>query len=272
MLSNITIGQYFPAKSVIHRADPRVKLVLTIALIVVIFLADSFVSIGVCAAFCFLTVLLTRIPFKMYLKTVKAIWPVLILTSVLNIFYITGEGDPLLSWKFIRIYSEGIERALFIAIRIFLLLIISSALTYTTSPSELTDAIERLLSPLKFIGLGNAVHTFAMMMSIALRFIPTLIEETDKIMSAQKARGADMESGGIIKRIKALLPILIPLLFSSVRRADDLAKAMECRCYNGGTNRTKMKQLHMAVRDWMLILASVALLAAVILLRIFPIV
>ncbi len=271
MLNNITIGQYFPTNSVIHRADPRIKIVLTVALIVIIFLASGFVSLGICAAFCALTVLLTKIPVKMYLKTLKAIWVILVFTAVLNIFYISGEGDPLFKWKFISIYREGIERAIFIAVRIFLLIIISSALTYTTSPTELTDAIERLLSPLKFIGLGGAVHIFAMMMSIALRFIPTLIEETDKITSAQKARGADMESGGLIKRVKALLPIMIPLLFSSVRRAYDLAEAMECRCYNGGAGKTKMKQLHLAPRDLFLSLATLLLLAAVIVLRIFPI-
>lgn len=271
MLNNITIGQYFPAKSVIHKADPRIKILLTIAIIVILFLADGFVSLGICAAFCGITIACTRIPLKMYLKTLKAIWAVLLLTAVLNVFYISGEGEPLFHWKFISIYTEGIERALFIAIRIFLLIIVSSALTYTTSPSELTDAIERLLLPLKLIGLGNAVHIFAMMMSIALRFIPTLIEETDKIMSAQKARGADMESGGLIKRVKAMLPIMIPLLGSSVRRASDLAEAMECRCYNGGSGRTKMKQLHMGLRDLFLTLATAMLLVVIILLRIFPI-
>ncbi len=272
MLSNITIGQYFPAKSVIHRADPRIKILLTIATIVILFVADGFVSIGVCALFSLIIMVLTRIPIKMYFKTLKAIWVVLLLTAVLNVFYISGNGEPLFKWKFISIYPEGIERAVFIAIRIILMLIISSALTYTTSPTELTDAIERLLSPLKLIGLGNAVHVFAMMMSIALRFIPTLIEETDKIMSAQKARGADMDSGGLIKRVKALLPIMIPLLFSSVRRAYDLAIAMECRCYNGGNGRTKMKQLHLQMRDLFLSFATVIFLAVIILLRIFPII
>ena len=272
MLNNITIGQYFPANSVIHRADPRVKILLTVAVIVILFLASGFVALGICAAFCILLILLTKIPVKMYLKNLKAIWAVLLLTAALNVFYITGERDPLFKWKFISIYTEGIERAVFIAVRIFLLIIISSALTYTTSPTELTDAIERLLSPLKLIGLGGAVHVFAMMMSIALRFIPTLIEETDKIMSAQKARGAEMDSGNLIKRIKAMLPIMIPLLFSSVRRAYDLAEAMECRCYNGGAGKTKMKQLHLALRDFALVFGVIILLASVILLRIFSVV
>ncbi len=272
MLNNITIGQYFPAKSVIHRADPRIKILVTLLLIVTLFMAGNFTALLLCGGFTIFSVLLTKIPFKMYLKTVKAIWVILFFTAILNIFYSTGEGDPLFKWKFISIYSEGIERAVFIAIRILLLLIISSALTYTTSPSELTDAIERLLLPLKFIGLAGAVHIFAMMMSIALRFIPTLIEETDKIMSAQKARGADMESGGLLKRAKALIPIMVPLLSSSVRRATDLAEAMECRCYNGGKGRTKLKQLHLVFRDWLILFFAVLLLAAVIILNNFPLI
>ncbi len=269
MLNNITIGQYFPSNSVVHRADPRIKILITIISIVALFLASGFVGLAVCAVFCLMTVLFTKIPFKMYFKTLKAIWVILAFTAVLNIFYTGGEGDPLFRWKIFAVYTEGIERALFIAVRIVLLIILSSALTYTTTPSELTDAIERLLTPLKFIGLSSAVHAFAMMMSIALRFIPTLIEETDKIMSAQKARGADMETGGLIKRAKALLPIMIPLLSSSVRRATDLAEAMECRCYNGGKGKTKLKQLRLRFSDFVLLTVTLLLLAAVILLKIF---
>ena len=264
MLNNITIGQYFPANSVIHRADPRVKILLTVAVIVILFLASGFVALGICAAFCILLILLTKIPVKMYFKNLKAIWAVLLLTAALNVFYITGEGDPLFKWKFFSIYTEGIERAVFIAVRIFLLIIISSALTYTTSPTELTDAIERLLSPLKLIGLGGAVHVFAMMMSIALRFIPILIEETDKIMKAQMARGADFETGGLIQKAKALVPILVPLFISSFRRATDLAMAMEARCYNGG-DRTKMKPLKYETRDYITYVVFAIYLALMIL-------
>lgn len=248
MLKDITLGQYFPAKSPIHRMDPRAKLLFVILLIVFVFIAGNYIAIGVMAAVVIGLVLISRVPFKIYLKNLKSILPIIIITSALNALYI-DSGTVLFEKWIIKITTGGLERSAFMAVRIALLILVSALLTYTTTPTELTDAIERLLSPLKFIGLGSAVHTMAMMMTIALRFIPTLIEETEKIMSAQKARGADMESGGLMKRMKAMLPILIPLLISSFRRAYDLAEAMECRCYNGGKGRQRMKQLKLSSLD-----------------------
>ncbi len=248
MLKDITFGQYYESGSVIHRIDPRVKIVLMILLIVFIFVSQNMYALLLSTFFVVCVLLISKVPLKMYLKNMKAILPVLIFTAIINLFY--GEtGTVLLSvWKF-TITTEGIYKSVFMALRIALLIFISSVLTYTTTPNDLTDAIESLLSPLKFIGLKSAVHTLAMMMTIALRFIPTLVEEAEKIMNAQKARGADLESGGLIDRVKALIPILIPLLISSVRRAYELAEAMECRCYNGGEGKTRMKQMKMAVRD-----------------------
>jgi energy-coupling factor transport system permease protein len=262
MLSNITIGQYFPLNSPLHRADPRIKLLLTIEMIVAVFVSDHPFTVALCASIVLVGAAISKVPLKMYLKMLKSVWPVILLTAVLNVFYVSGR--TLWSWWIFNITYEGIERSVYITVRIILLIVVSSMLTYTTSPTELTDAIERLLSPLRFIGLGNAVHTMAMMTSIALRFIPTLIEEADKIMSAQKARGSNMEEGGLMQRVRALLPILIPLLISASRRAYDLAEAMECRCYHGGKGRTKMKQLHMHSRDLVISLVCVAVLAAAI--------
>ncbi len=247
MLKDITFGQYFDSKSLLHKADPRLKIVLMILFIVFIFLAGNMVSLCFSALCVVAAVLLSRVPFKMYLKNLKAILPILIFTAILNLFY--GEGEPLISFWVIKITSEGIYRSVFMALRILLLIIVSSVLTYTTTPNDLTDAIESLLSPLRFLGLKTAVHTLAMMMTIALRFIPTLVEEAEKIMNAQKARGADLESGGLTQRVKALIPILIPLLISSVRRAYELAEAMECRCYNGGEGKTRMKQMKLMRYD-----------------------
>lgn len=252
MLKDITFGQFFDSASVIHKMDPRIKTLLMILLIVFIFLAQNAYGLALATAFVVLIIFVSKVPIKMYLKNIKAILPVLILTGVINLFY--GEGtaaDVLFDFGFwgLIITKGGIYRAVFMALRIVLLIISSSVLTYTTTPNDLTDAIEGLLSPLKFIGLKTAVHTLAMMMTIALRFIPTLIEEAEKIMNAQKARGADLESGGIVKRVKALIPILIPLLISSIRRAYELAEAMECRCYNGGEGKTRMKQMKLHIRD-----------------------
>ena len=248
MLKDITFGQYFEGNSLLHKTDPRIKIVLMVWLIVFIFVSGNLFSLWLSTLFVLGTLLISKISFKMYLKNMKAILPVLIFTAIINLFYGDG-GTVLLSvWKF-SITTDGVYRSLFMALRITLLIFISSVLTYTTTPNDLTDAIESLLSPLKYLGLKNAVHTLAMMMTIALRFIPTLIEEAEKIMNAQKARGADLESGGLIERVKALIPILIPLLISSVRRASELAEAMECRCYNGGEGKTRMKQMRMSVRD-----------------------
>ena len=246
MLSDITIGQYFPGDSLLHRMDPRVKLVLIFAYIILVFIPQNWVGLGIAVAFLVFAVACSRLPLRLVWKSVKPIIPLIILTSALNIFYV-DKGVELVHWGFFRLTTGGLTTAAFIAIRILCLIAGSSLLTYTTSPTTLTDAMERLLKPLKVLHVN--VHELSMMMTIALRFIPTLIEETDKIMSAQKARGADMESGGLMQRIKALVPVLIPLFVSSFNRAYELATAMECRCYQGGDGRTRMKQLHMAARD-----------------------
>ncbi len=248
MIKDITIGQYYPSNSVIHRLDPRLKLISLISLIVFIFLAKSFISLGYLVFVVLTLIAITKVPFGMYLRNLKSILPIIILTALLNMLYVP-EGSVLVKWWLITITDDGVSRAIFMALRIIILIISSAMLSYTTTPTELTDALESLLSPLKLLGLGTAVHTIAMIMTIALRFIPTLVDETDKLMNAQKARGADFESGGIIKRIKALIPILIPLLISSVRRASELAEAMESRCYSGNGVRTRMKQLHFKAID-----------------------
>lgn len=267
MLRDITFGQYYDSKSVIHRTDPRIKMILMILFIVFIFVSQNFISLLFSSACVLAVILISKVPFKMYLKNMKAILPVLIFTAIINVFY--GEGGKvLLQFWIIEINTAGIYKAVFMALRILLLIFISSALTYTTTPNDLTDAIESLLSPLKFIGLKSAVHTLAMMMTIALRFIPTLIEEAEKIMNAQKARGADLESGGLIDRVKALIPILIPLLISSVRRAYDLAEAMECRCYNGGEGKTRMKQMKLSFSDFFVSFIVILMCATVIVFNI----
>ena len=257
MISDITLGQYFPAKSVLHRADPRMKICLTIFVIVLIFTSQNFFSLGLVVAGVAAAMVLSKIPIRLYLKSLKAILILVILTSVLNIFY--GTGEPLWQWGIFRVTLNGILNSIFVSVRIVILILTTSILTFTTSPTQLTDAIERLLRPLA--RLHVPVHEFAMMMTIALRFVPTLLEETDKIMSAQKARGADMESGGLMQRIKALVPVLIPLFVSAFRRAYDLATAMESRCYHGGEGRTKMKILKLGQTDW-LILGTVLLFFA----------
>lgn len=268
MLNDITFGQYFASDSLIHRLDPRAKIVMLIAAIVLVFIAQNFVSLFFVALLTFLIMALSKIPIRLYFKSIKVIIPIIIFTAILNVFY-SDAGTLLVEvWK-IKIYSGGLFRAGYMAIRVLLLILVSSVLTYTTTPNDLTDAIERLLSPLKFIGLGSAVHTMSMMMTIALRFIPTLIEETNKIMNAQKARGADIDSGGLVQKVKALLPILIPLLISAVRRAYELAEAMECRCYNGGKGRKRMKQLHLSVRDYFAFAVLVCFLAVTICSNIF---
>ena len=260
MLRDITIGQHFPGNSLVHRFDPRLKLVLTILYIVLLFAASN--PLGLALSLIFLAVMyaVAKIPFKLILKSLKPIFPIIVFTAVLNLFFVSGEGDPVFKLGFLTVYAEGIRYAVLMAVRVMALIAGTSLLTYTTSPIVLTDAIEQLLKPLG--RLHFPVHELAMMMSIALRFIPTLIEETDKIMSAQKARGADFDSGSLARRAKALLPILVPLFVSAFRRADELATAMECRCYNGGEGRTRMKVLHMGRNDavalifWALILAG----------------
>ena len=260
MMKDITIGQYFPGNSLLHRLDPRMKLVLTLCFIVLVFLPQNWFGLLTVALFLALVIGLSQLPLRLIWRSTKPVLFLVLFTSILNVLYV-AEGTTLVHWGFIHITTGGLTSAGFIAARIFCLILGSSLLTYTTTPTALTDAIERLLSPLKVIKVNP--HELAMMMTIALRFIPTLMEETDKIMSAQKARGADMESGGLIQRVKALVPILIPLFVSSFRRAYDLAMAMECRCYQGGEGRTRMKQLKTARRDW-LALAVYLLVGAVI--------
>lgn len=245
MIRDITIGQYFPGGSVVHRLDPRMKLVLTFFYIVMLFIATNPIGLTIGIVFLILTYGVSKIPPSLILKSLRPVVPIILFTSLLNMFFI--EGDALLTiWK-LRITVQGVTTAVVMSIRIICLIAGTSLLTYTTSPIALTDGIERLFAPLKRFHMP--VHELAMMMTIALRFIPTLIEETDKIMSAQKARGADLETGGIMQRARALIPILIPLFVSAFRRADDLAMAMECRCYRGGDGRTRMKQLKMTTTD-----------------------
>ncbi|MGN0602010.1 MAG: energy-coupling factor transporter transmembrane component T family protein [Oscillospiraceae bacterium] len=266
MIKDITLGQYFPGNSPVHRMDSRVKIILTIVFIIMLFAADDLWGLLVGIAFTALTFAISKIPFKMILKSLKPIIPIVIFTAILNLFFIR-TGDVLVHFKFIKITDNGLNTAIFMIIRIICLIVGTSLLTYTTSPIDLTDAIERLLSPLKKIKLP--VHELAMMMTIALRFIPTLIEETDKIMSAQKARGADMETGSLIQRAKALIPILIPLFVSSIRRAEELALAMECRCYHGGDGRTRMKQLKTSSVDYIAFAFTAVFLAGVFLINHF---
>lgn len=245
MLKDITIGQYFPGTSPIHKLDPRMKIVLTVAYIILLFTAQNAVGLAVGVLFLVLVYGISKIPPVMILRSLKPVVPIIVFTSVLNMFFI--DGRVLFQWWILKLTVEGVTTAVFMSVRIVCLIAGTSLLTYTTSPIALTDGIERLCNPLKRFKLP--VHELAMMMTIALRFIPTLIEETDKIMSAQKARGADLESGGLMQRARALIPILIPLFVSAFRRADELALAMECRCYRGGEGRTRMKQLKIHPRD-----------------------
>ena len=265
MIRDIAIGQYYPSNGVLHKLDPRVKVMTLVGFIVLIFCTFNFYALGVVAASVVATVLLSKVPVRLYLKSMKAIIIVVLITALLNLFY--GTGEPLAQWWIFKITYDGIENAAFVAVRIIALVMVSSALTFTTSPTDLTDALERLMKPLGIFKIKT--HEIAMMMTIALRFVPTLLEETDKIMSAQKARGADMESGNLVRRIKALVPVLIPLFVSAFRRAYDLAMAMECRCYQGGKGRTRMKQLRTTKRDYIAILVCLVILAGVILCNIF---
>ena len=247
MLRDITIGQHFPGNSVLHRCDPRLKLVATIAYIVVLFVAPNPLGLALSIALLAALYKVAKIPGKLILKSLKPIVPIVLFTAVLNLFFVTGEGEPLVHIWVLKIYGEGIRYAILLTVRVCALIAGTSLLTYTTSPIVLTDAIEQLLKPLG--RLRFPVHELAMMMTIALRFIPTLIEETEKIMNAQKARGAMIDNGTFTQRIKALVPVLIPLFISAFRRADELAMAMECRCYHGGEGRTRLKQLKFTAED-----------------------
>ena len=266
MLKDITLGQYFPGNSVIHKLDPRTKLIGLVVYIVALFLAVNWVSYALMAAFLLIVIKISTIPAKSFVRGMKPLAMILIFTGVLNLFFTDG-GNVLVDFWFITITSEGLKRAIFMIIRILLLISGTFLLTYTTSPISLTDGLEALMNPLKKIKVP--VHELSMMMCIALRFIPTLIEETDKIMCAQKARGADFESGTLMEKARALVPILVPLFISAFRRADELATAMECRCYQGGEGRTKMKLLRYTRWDFEAFAIAAVVLAAICLLRSF---
>ena len=262
MLSEMTLGQYFPGDSIIHKLDPRFKIICVILYIVALFCADTYGAFAAIAVSTVIIVLLSGLNIRTILKSIKPVMFILAFTILANLLWTTGE-KPLFELWIIKIYPEGIKYAFLMALRIVCLIISTFVLlTYTTAPVALTDAIERLLSPFKKIGLP--VHEFSMMMTIALRFIPTLIEETNKIINAQKARGADFESGNLLKRAKALVPILIPLFVSAFRRADELAGAMECRLYNGGDGRTRMKVMKAKASDVVMLLVFVLFCAAII--------
>jgi len=268
MLSDITLGQYFPGNSIIHRFDARFKIIAIVLFIVGIFSANSLAAYAGVVLQTVLIVALSRLNVKMIVKSLKPILFILAFTVAANLLLTKGE-KPLVDIGFVEIYPEGILYAFLMALRIVCLIVGTFVLlTYTTTPVSLTDAIERLLSP--FAKIGLPVHEFSMMMTIALRFIPTLIEETDKIMSAQKARGADFESGSLVRRAKALVPILIPLFISAFRRADDLATAMECRCYRGGNGRTRMTKLKLHFRDFAALFVIAAFIAGAVLLNLVP--
>ncbi len=267
MKSDITFGQYCEGNSLIHRLDPRMKIVLAILYIVAIFLAKGVTAFALLILSAVLLVGLTKLSPAMILRGMRPLLFIIVFTAVINIFWMTGD-TLLLKLGPIKIYLEGIINAVLIIVRIVLLIVATSVfLTYTTTPLALTDGLEQLLAPLK--KLHVPVHEFSMMMTIALRFIPTLIDETQKIMNAQKARGADFSTGSLIQRAKALIPILIPLFISAFRRADELATAMECRCYTGGEGRTRMNVLHSTAKDWLFLLAVIALGAAIVLLNIY---
>ena len=264
MLKDVTLGQYFPGNSPVHILDPRTKLLLTVAYIAALFLASGWLGYGLVLGFLAMSIVLSGIPLKAITRGMKPVVVIVVFTGILNLFF-TGGSHVLLSFWRIRITLEGVERAVMMVSRILMLISGTFLLTYTTSPIALTDGLEALLDPLKRIKLP--VHELSVMMCIALRFIPTLIEETDKIISAQKARGADFETGSLVQRAKALVPILVPLFISAFRRADELAVAMECRCYHGGEGRTKMKQLHYGRRDFIAFSAGALLIAGVVLLN-----
>ena len=264
-LKDITLGQYFPGTSLIHRFDPRAKILFTVLFIATIFLCKNVVSYGLTLVVLLVLIAISRVRPKVFLKGMKPIIFIVICTALLNLFYTSGT----VVWSFgiLKITEEGLWKAGFMVLRILMLIACTLLLTYTTSPIALTDGLERLLRPLKKVNFP--VHELSMMMSIALRFVPTLIQETDKIISAQKARGADFDSGGLVQKAKALIPILIPLFISSFRRAEELAIAMECRCYHGDEGRTSLRQLVMAGRDWGLLVFSIALCAGIVVLRCF---
>jgi len=262
MIRDITIGQYYSVESPIHKMDPRFKLIASMLYLISLFLINQMVAYIVVISFIGIVVKVSKVPFQFIMKGLKPVFMLIIFAFLINVFLTRGTSDPLIDIGFITIYSEGVERAFFMAIRLVLLIVGTSLLTLTTSPIELTDGIEYLLNPFKRIGLP--AHELAMMMTIALRFIPTLLEETDKIMKAQMARGADFESGNLMNRAKALIPLLVPLFISAFRRADELAMAMEARCYKGGEGRTRMKVLRYTSLDIIGSLVMIVYMAACI--------
>nr|WP_326185052.1 energy-coupling factor transporter transmembrane component T [uncultured Oscillibacter sp.] len=268
MLKDITLGQYFPGTTLAHKLDPRTKILLVVLYIIALFCAKGLVTYGIMALCLAVCVRVSKVGLKALVRGLKPVLFIIIFTGVLNLFFTPGDRY-VLEWGILRISDAGIRNAVFMVVRIMLLIMGTFLMTYTTSPISLTDGLERLLNGLKRFRVP--VHELAMMMSIALRFIPTLIEETDKIMSAQKARGADFESGNIIQKAKALIPILVPLFISAFRRADELATAMECRCYHGGEGRTKLHVLQYQRRDWVALGAGCVVTAGVIVLGRFGI-
>ncbi|MCL1832016.1 MAG: energy-coupling factor transporter transmembrane protein EcfT [Oscillospiraceae bacterium] len=281
MLKDITLGQYFPGNSMIHRMDSRCKIILNVFFVIVLFIGRSFYALGLCAAFVLFVYTLSGIKYRLIFKSLRPIIPLILFTAILNLFFVSGaipdaDGElpvPLWEWHItelvppLAIYPEGVYTSVFMAVRIVALIVGMSLLTYTTSPITMTDAIESLLSPLK--RLKFPAHELAMMMTIALRYIPILIEETDKIMAAQKARGATLDSGGLLKRAKALIPIMVPLFVSAFKHANELAMAMECRCYVGGEGRTRLRQLKTTYVDYVAITVTVCLLGGVVAINVW---
>ncbi len=267
-MRDVSFGQYYPSNSFVHKLDPRMKILFLIVYIVAVFLCENFYALGACAAVFLLIAFFSGVPIKSLLRSIKAIVFLLVFTAILNLFFYKGE-TVLFSWGIIEITKEAVYFTIFLAARLFLLVLASAVLTLTTTPVALTDGIESLLTPLKWVRFP--VHELALIMSIALRFIPILTDETGRIMNAQKARGADFESGNIFKRIKAIIPILIPLLISAFRRADELGDAMDARCYTGSKIRTKYKKLTFSWRDALAFVLLSALLTGIILLRIYTI-
>lgn len=266
MLNDVTFGQYYPAKSFVHKLDPRIKLLFLIAYIVMLFVSNSFYGLALCAVILIVIIIASRVPVGSVLRSIKGIIFILLFTSVLNVFFHGGER-LLWEWGIIKIYAEGIIFAVFLTLRLFFLVMGSALLTLTTTPVNLTDGLESLLFPLTLIKVP--VHVLALIMSIALRFIPTLMDETNRIVSAQKARGASFDTGSIFKRVKAIIPVLIPLLISAFRRAEELGDAMDVRCYSSGNKRTKYKKLQFSVRDLVAVFFGAVLIAGVILLNIY---
>ncbi len=265
-MREVAFGQYYPSNSFAHKCDPRAKILFLIAFIVGIFISKNFYALGLCGLVFVVAVATSKVPLKTLVKSVKAVLFLLVFTAILNLFF-RKDGEVVFNWAFITVTKEGVYSTLFLGARLFLLVLASSLLTLTTTPVSLTDGIESLLTPLKWIKFP--VHELALVMSIALRFIPILTDETARIMNAQKARGADFETGSLVKRVKAVIPVLIPLLVSSFRRADELGDAMDARCYSGSAVRTKYKKLSFGFRDVLTFVFVTAFLVGIILLKIY---